>query len=594
MKKKSARFSNYKKLLLQSGLILLLFNILYFAFFFQREYQTFSIHTDITVSNPTTVWYVYKNKYSEERIFSNRIQIQPNKEKGFDFEINTKNEIDYIGLFWQAKEKSTIKLASYNFTIDQKTFKSKNNRSIIHYTSKGSLITNTKTGVNVQSTTSKRNWIMLNDATFLNEKRDYKKHSIIPLIANLALLISIFVLLFFNNATTSSLSIKPIKFSLQNIKFYLLVLWAFLVPFWIIISHTLLVVLAVITIIESCNKKQFTKLLTYVKSNILFVFLFLWIVIASIFTSTSNQIMDNLLDYSYLLLMPLVFFKMNKTQMERIGNYFQLGLSFYFVLLIVFTLLNFMQQETDYTFIRFLELNLEKFWHTSYFSFLILIVFVFKLKTPLKNNIYLGLFYLVAILFMYFMHARLPLIVGLLLLAFRIFKYAKSAKTKIIFTIILGCITTGLFVYFITKAPIENNSNIGDVNNLDARLSIWNASFSEIKNNFIFGVGSDNTRDAISNAISDNVNTKFRNYNCHNQFIEMFLAHGFLAFLLFVVIFYNLFKKSNIHAKAFVFCCVILFLVESYIQRQAGIVLFSFWYCYFFNLAHNNDEAYTN
>lgn len=594
MQKGSIFFSKYKQLLLQGGLILLLFNVLYFAFFFQREYKSFSIQTDLTVSSPTTVRYVYKNKYSEERFFSNRKELTPNAEHRFDFDISTNNEIDYIGLFWVAEEKSSIDISSYDYTIDGKTYRSKNNRSIIHYTSTGSLITTKTHGVRVQSTTSKRNWIMLNDTTILNDKRDYKKHTVIPLLANVLIAGVLFGFLFGFKDKITLFKRKESKVNLQNLKMSLLMLWAFILPFWVIISHTLLVTLAVITLYESYQQKQFGKLFKSLKENVFLIALFAWIVISSIISSTSDQVTDSVLDYSYLLLMPLVFFNTKKEQMEKIGNAFQKGLLIYFVLLLVYAITAFLTNTTDYSFIPFLELKLEQFWHTSYFSFLILIVFIFKIRTPLKNNIALIVFYFFALAFMYVMHARLPLIVGLLLLAFRIYEYANSAKTRIVYLIIVGFFSIGLVVFFLTKAPLQNNSDIGDVNSLDARLSIWEASFKEIKKNFVFGVGSHNTRDAISNSIQDNVNTKFRSYNSHNQFIELFLAHGFPAFLLFIFVIYKLFRRQNIYAKGFVFCCVVLFLVESYMQRQAGIVLFTFWYCYFFNLANNDEKTYTN
>ncbi|MDO6595893.1 O-antigen ligase family protein [Oceanihabitans sp. 2_MG-2023] len=595
MKKQSVFFSKKKQLLLQGGFVLLLLNLLYFAFFFQREHKPFSIQTNLTVSSPTTVWYVYKNKYSEERFFSDRIQLQPNTEHDFDFDIPTKDQIDYIGLFWVAKEKSSIKIASYDYTISGKTYSSKNNRSIIHYTSNGSLITTKKQGVSVQSTTSKRNWIMLNDTTILNDKRDYKKHSLIPLVANGILASLLFVLfLAFKNKIPPLYPVKNIKINIKNIKLFLLIVWAFILPFWVIISHTLLVTLALITLFESYRENQFPKLIKYLKGNVFLIALFVWIVISSIMSSTSAQVMDSLLDYSYLLLMPLVFFNIKKNQMEKIALSFQKGLLIYFCLLLVYAISNFLTQNTDYGFIPFLELKLEQFWHTSYFSFLILIVFIFKIKTPLKNNGFLIVFYFSALVFMYLMHARLPLIVGLLLLVFRMYAYANTAKLRALYLLVVGCFSIGLVVFFLTKAPIQNNSDIGDVNSLDARLSIWEASFKEIKNNFVFGVGSNNTRDAISNSIQDNVNTKFRSYNSHNQFIELFLAHGFPAFLLFIFALYKLFMAKNMYAKCFVFVCVVLFLVESYMQRQAGLVLFAFWYCYFFNLARNDEKAYTS
>ena len=104
----------------------------------------------------------------------------------------------------------------------------------------------------------------------------------------------------------------------------------------------------------------------------------------------------------------------------------------------------------------------------------------------------------------------------------------------------------------------------------------------------MFGVGSENTVDAIAKSIDDGINTKFRNYNCHNQFMEILLGHGIIALVIFLFLLMKLFRSKSVYARSFIFMCVILFLVESYLQRQAGVIFFTFWYSFF--LKFNKDE----
>lgn len=594
MQNKKVTWNNLKRILPHCGFILLLLNLLYFSFFFNRSYEYVSVQTELTVSNPTKVWYVYKNMYSEKRLFSERQMLSPNKLHEFVFNIESNKEIDYLGLFWEAEKGSSIKVSSYSYSIDNKSFRSNKVWKIIHYISKGSLIETIDNSVKVQSTNSNRNWIMLDDTTILNGRRDYKEHSFIPLIVNIVITLSVLLLLLFTPNTKPENLIKN-NLSLLNIKITLLLIWVFIMPFWIIVSHTLMISIVVLTFLHGYYNKVLPELFIQIKRHYLFYILYIWIIVSSLVSSPSSQILDNILDYSYLLLMPIVFSQIENKSLERVLYYFKKGLLVYFFLLLIFATSNYFELKPDYSYIKFFELNLELFWHTTYISSLILIVFISEVRSPIKNNFPLVIFYITALLFMYLVNARIPFIVGLLLIGIKAYPYFEKRLVKIGFIILIISISLGCVIFFLTKEPIKNNQNInnvGDINNIDARLSIWKSSISEIKNNFVFGVGGTNTVDVISNSIDEKVNTKFRNYNSHNQFLEIFLSHGFLAFILLLWIFYRLYKTNGIYAKSFVFSSIILFLVESHLQRQAGIIFFTFWYCFFFNFNNTNDGEY--
>ena len=591
MQTEKSSIKNWKTILLQCGLALLFLNTLYFSFFFNRIYKDASIQTELSTSASTKIWYVYKNKYSEKRFFSDTITLSPNKKQVFDFKINSDNKIDYIGLFWVANEGSKITITSYNYSVDEKLYKSNKNRNLINYISAGGILHTNNSGVTVESTTSRRNWIMLNSAKELNGKRDYKSHTLIPLLANIIIALCLFIFFFFKSQPLKLKLIKGI-FNAENIKIALLLIWAFIMPFWIIVSHVLMIVIVVLTLIHSFNKRTLPQLFEGLKKHVLFFVFYLWIVISSIVSSSGSQVSDSVLDYSYFLLIPIVFQQIDNKILTKILSFLQKGLYVYFFLLLVFTISNYFEFRPDYNFIRFFELNLELFWHTSYISALVLIVFIAKIKEPIKNNFRLILFYVVALAFMYLVNARLPFIVGFLLIGLKVYTYIKKRSIKVLFVTATMCFFLATIVFFLVKEPLKNSkdqSSLGDVSNIDARLSIWKAGAEEIKDNFIFGVGSRNTVDAIAKSIKENANTKFRNYNCHNQFIEIFLAHGVLGFVLLMLIFYALFQRKTIYARSFVLTCMILFLVESYLQRQAGTIFFTFWYCFFFNFNHKEN-----
>lgn len=583
-----------KKIIVPFALSLVLLNLLYFSFFFNKSYSEFSIQTELIVSNPAQVWYVYKNSYSEDRFFSEKKQLTENKKTKFDFIVKSNEEIEYIGLFWLAEEGSNIQISSYKYSINDQNYEFKKNRNIIHYVNKGSLLKSLDNSVMVQSTNSRRNWIMLNDTTKLNDNRDYKIHSFIPWAVNFFLGILLYIFFFFRK-DKESLKVKKLNLSFENVKIGLMIIWVFIMPFWVIASHSLMVTVVLITLIENYRNKQLIQLSSTLRGNILFVAFYIWIIVSSLFTSTSNQVFDNLLDYSYFLLMPFVFEGLSKSNLNLILNYFERGLLVYCLLLLIFAGSNYFKIDPDYSFVKFLELNVELFWHTSYLSALILILFVGKLKERIKNNYKLLLFYATALVFMYLINARIPFLVGIILIAINIYRSSKRRSIKMGLLIFTVLVALAGITFFLLKEPLKNSKEknvVGDINNLDARLSIWKSSIYEIKSNFIFGVGGGNTVDTISESINDNVNTKFRNFNSHNQFLEIFLGYGIIGFILLILIFYKLYKTRIIFAQSLMFCWLLLFFVESYFQRQAGIIFFTFWYCFFINFDLVSDENY--
>lgn len=573
-----------KQAVLYSIVVLIFFNLLYTLFFFSKTYEDVRVNTTIKVNNQTQVWYVYKNKYSEERFFSESISITPNKTESFSYTIASNKELDYIGLFWNAEKGSSIRLESYQQTISDKTYKSTENRKIIQYVNEGCIINTDVDGALITSTESKRNWIALNDTSGLNDKRDFKKHRPIPMVFNMLLfvIIGICSLLFLHKFKCPIIKIKSID--IEEIKTFFFFLWAFIMPFWIVFSHTLMSVIVLLTLFQAYKQNKRKELLQDYKIHLGFLFFFIWVLIATFFSSSVKQFSDVLLDYSYFLLIPIVFSLISQSTLKKALHYFEKGILIYFLLLLIYTTNNFVNLSPDYSFFKFLELTTELFWHTSYLSALLLIVFIKRIKEPIHNSALQILFHGLALLFMFVVHARFPFIIGLLLVMYKI---VRSIKTKWIKTTLnIGAIAAAivlLVAFLLNSFQKETKSvdNYNDIGTIDARLSLWQASWMQIKAHPIFGVGQSNTVDAISNSISNNLSTKFRNFNAHNQFVETFLSFGSVGFIIFISFFFLMFRKGNIYQRGFVISIFTLFLVESYLQRQAGIVFFTFWYCFF-------------
>jgi O-antigen ligase len=126
-----------------------------------------------------------------------------------------------------------------------------------------------------------------------------------------------------------------------------------------------------------------------------------------------------------------------------------------------------------------------------------------------------------------------------------------------------------------TKNAIENSTNI--------RIIIWKSSVHLIKENFWFGVG---TGDVTDELVKDYSNNSFnigikKRYNAHNQYLQVWLAYGLVGFSLFTLSFAMYWqmaiKNFDVIYLIFLLIMTIVFLTESYLQTQSGVVFFAFF-----------------
>ena len=83
----------------------------------------------------------------------------------------------------------------------------------------------------------------------------------------------------------------------------------------------------------------------------------------------------------------------------------------------------------------------------------------------------------------------------------------------------------------------------------------------------------------------DDYNDGYQKMNFHNQYVQNFADLGVLAFLLIVIMLFvtlkNAIKTKDFMHFAFAFLMISLFLTESFLWRQRGVVFFTMMYCLF-------------
>jgi len=278
---------------------------------------------------------------------------------------------------------------------------------------------------------------------------------------------------------------------------------------------------------------------------------------------------------------------------------------------------------SGFTFSCFSSSNISSIHHPSYFSVFILCGILmmwlgFYLKWKwflLKWIIPLSIYFL----FFYFLCQSLAGLLFLIAIVFGFFIFQierKIGRNKVIIIAILFpfivfiCLsklpiykvdfnsTVDSFTVFIKnpKKFVESKTLYKTGN--EERMVLWSITVSLIKQ-YPFGVGTGNVDDFLIVELLKfkQSSLAFKKYNPHNQFLQTTLEIGFiglLILLIFIVIsFKTAFKNKDWLLVMILSTLVFNSLFESMLQRQSGIVFYSFWICllliYPFNLNSSKE-----
>ncbi len=74
-----------------------------------------------------------------------------------------------------------------------------------------------------------------------------------------------------------------------------------------------------------------------------------------------------------------------------------------------------------------------------------------------------------------------------------------------------------------------------------------------------------------------------RNYNFHNTYLQQWATHGIVGLLiLLLAMLVPFWRTHDFKGRLFIVICGLSFLTESMLERQAGVLFFSFFYCLLF------------
>jgi O-antigen ligase len=116
--------------------------------------------------------------------------------------------------------------------------------------------------------------------------------------------------------------------------------------------------------------------------------------------------------------------------------------------------------------------------------------------------------------------------------------------------------------------------------------------------NPILGVGIGDVQDeSVKEYIRDNNTEAYTNkYNAHNDWLQILLTTGTVGFVLFLNFFLRLVKKAwvskDLYMISFVIFYVVVSMTESILERNKGILFFSFFITFFFILKKPGEPLF--
>lgn len=248
--------------------------------------------------------------------------------------------------------------------------------------------------------------------------------------------------------------------------------------------------------------------------------------------------------------------------------------------------------------------------HPIYASMYFGIAILLSIKLMSINKNFMKILLFIGILFnlyIMFMLIRKGVLIALIISVLSYFYFEKRYKFmnyKKLIIVFLGILLVTLNFKesisnrFLELVSSESYEYVNEKNSTSIRYFIYKCSLNSIKQNLFLGYGIGGEKEALKDCYSETSEHLSKlNYNSHNQYLGILLSVGLLSLLLFFMqlfiyskSFYN--NHSTLYNQILLFYVILLF-SENILDRQSGVILFSFLMNYFFYINLNKKDDFT-
>jgi len=328
----------------------------------------------------------------------------------------------------------------------------------------------------------------------------------------------------------------------------------------------------------------------------LYIGLYVLYIIGLLYTENMNIGKNELVSKIPFLAMPLILFTSNlklwnKSLVKWVFNVYILGCFLGIIYCLYHSLTIF---QTEHYIGEFFYQDHSFFHHPSYAS----MFYTFALSTMiyyLINNgvkmyekiiyiLFIPLF-IVEIFLLSSKTALLILFFVALLFIFYVIIHKHNRLLNVFYTLIIFMIAFSVYK-FLPEKYNRFSHKFNDIHSIDdlkedVRFYIWTGAWEAAKENIPFGVGTGDAKDMLKNKYKDKSLKYFynREYNAHNQYLQILLTLGIPGMVVFVSALLYAFFISNKKRYFLYVVFLIIFglniLTESMLERQAGVVFYA-------------------
>ncbi|WP_171032433.1 O-antigen ligase family protein [Winogradskyella algicola] len=301
--------------------------------------------------------------------------------------------------------------------------------------------------------------------------------------------------------------------------------------------------------------------------------------------------------------------KISPLEVRKIFNRFSVFVCCLAATLIILAILRYYKYEFE-EFLYYHELVSPLDLNAIYVSYVVSFCFLYTLQDNKGKVLLKTIKLLVLGFFLILLSSKMILTTTVFISAIMVFFKIKRNLHRLL---LLGFIfITSLFVLVFAN-PIKNrfvsefNTSYTEILNekkfekgrvytgIEARL-LQVRVFNEIMNSpkkYFLGVGLDASKKEIKN-IHARLNTpiRFHTYNFHNQYLQIFAELGIVGLLMFIISLTLALKRAFKikYLLPFIIISISLFITESVIWRQRGILFFGTLYILHFTLDNQNES----
>lgn len=345
------------------------------------------------------------------------------------------------------------------------------------------------------------------------------------------------------------------------------------------------------------------------ESKLLFILsaFFIFTVIGILYSNNIKEALFRTQQKTALMFFPLIFstivIDFNKL-FEQIKKYFILGIFFSCIYCLINSVISFYQTKSTASLSgNDLVKSLDIYPYLLSLSCLISIIMLVndfknsKLNTSTNYKPKLTLFLILFFSFIILLISNRQ-IIFLYLLNAMIYGFNIIKNKKIFYSFLIGIITilSISIVYipalnqktkdiFDTKEntiKLDQNASLGKSwNGIAIRKAIWQCSLDPIRENLLIGVGTGDAQDELQKAYENHqfyFASRYNTYNAHNQYLQTLVASGVigLIFLIISIVYPIIITKIDLYYTSIAICFLFIFLTESVLETNKGIVIFSF------------------